>query len=131
MALTLVAGEFYDAKYDDFDIEPLLENDRILQGYTKCFLDEGPCTPEAKDFKSKLLLSQILTVKQPLNNLEVIPEALETSCGKCSPKQRILIKKVIRAMMEKHPDSWNKLVDKYDKDKKFRATFNKFIEEED
>ncbi|CAH0401228.1 unnamed protein product [Chilo suppressalis] len=113
MALTLVAGEFYDAKYDDFDIEPLLENDRILQGYTKCFLDEGPCTPEAKDFK------------------KVIPEALETSCGKCSPKQRILIKKVIRAMMEKHPDSWNKLVDKYDKDKKFRATFNKFIEEED
>lgn len=53
MTVAMVAAEFYDPKYDEFDIQPILENDRILIGYTKCFLDEGPCTPEAKDFKSK------------------------------------------------------------------------------
>lgn len=51
---TIVAGDFYSAKYDDFDVEPLLENDRILLSYTKCFLDQGPCTPDAKDFKSTI-----------------------------------------------------------------------------
>nr|AHX37221.1 chemosensory protein 7 [Conogethes punctiferalis] len=100
-------------KYDDFDIQPLLDNDRILTGYTKCFLDQGPCTPEAKDFK------------------KVIPEALESSCGKCTPKQKQLIKTVIKAMMERHPDFWTELVDKYDKDKKYRENFNKFIESDD
>ncbi|KAL0820534.1 hypothetical protein ABMA28_006388 [Loxostege sticticalis] len=111
--VTTVAADFYNPKYDDFDIEPLLENDRILLGYTRCFLDQGPCTPDAKDFK------------------KVIPEALETSCGKCSPKQRILIKQVIRAVMERHPESWNELQDKFDGEKKFRDNFNKFIEEKD
>lgn len=55
--VTMVTADFYNPKYDDFDIQPLLENDRILVGYTKCFLDQGPCTPEAKDFKSKLCIA--------------------------------------------------------------------------
>nr|AZB49397.1 chemosensory protein 5 [Heortia vitessoides] len=110
---TVVAADFYSSKYDDFDVQPLLENDRILLSYTKCFLDEGPCTPDAKDFK------------------KIIPEALETSCGKCSPKQRVLIKSVIRAVMERQPKSWNELVDRYDEDRKYRESFNKFLEEKD
>ncbi|XP_013187502.1 ejaculatory bulb-specific protein 3-like [Amyelois transitella] len=109
---SLVSSDFYSSRYDDFDVQPLLENDRILLSYTKCFLDQGPCTPEAKDFK------------------KVIPEALETSCGKCTPKQKELIKKVIRAVMDSHPEAWDQLVDKYDKEKKYRDNFNKFLEEQ-
>ncbi|XP_026763289.1 ejaculatory bulb-specific protein 3 [Galleria mellonella] len=108
-----VSADLYNPRYDDFDVDPLIENDRILVGYTKCFLDKGPCTPDAKDFK------------------KIIPEALETSCGKCTLKQKQLIKKVIRAIMERHPEAWSQLVDKYDKDKKYRDNFNKFIEEKD
>nr|XP_032519915.1 ejaculatory bulb-specific protein 3-like isoform X1 [Danaus plexippus plexippus] len=113
---TLVLAEFYSSRYDDFDIQPLLENDRILFSYTKCFLDQGPCTPEAKDFKNFLS--------------EAIPEALETTCGKCSPKQKQLIRKVIKAIIEKQPQAWEQLVEKYDTEKKYRESFNKFIEEE-
>ncbi|CAG4947258.1 unnamed protein product [Colias eurytheme] len=113
LSSTLVLADFYSPRYDDFDIQPLLENDRILIGYTKCFLDQGPCTPEAKDFK------------------KAIPESLETSCGKCSPKQKKLIRTVIRAISDSHPDIWEQLVHKYDKDKKYRDTFNKFIESND
>lgn len=54
--MAMVAADFYNSKYDSFDVQPLLENDRILLSYTKCFLDQGPCTPDAKDFKSKLFV---------------------------------------------------------------------------
>nr|QGH51248.1 putative chemosensory protein 5 [Conopomorpha sinensis] len=113
MLATLVhCAEFYSSKYDNFDIQPLLSNDRILVGYTKCFLDRGPCTPDSKAFKA------------------VIPEALETKCGKCSPKQKELIKTVITVLRERHPDSWKELLDKYDKERKFRDTVDKFLEED-
>lgn len=53
---TVAAADFYNSKFDNFDIQPLLENDRILISYSKCFLDQGPCTPDAKDFKSKFVM---------------------------------------------------------------------------
>ncbi|XP_059060887.1 ejaculatory bulb-specific protein 3-like [Achroia grisella] len=110
---TTVAADFYSSRYDNFDVQPLLDNNRILLSYAKCFLDQGPCTPDAKDFK------------------KVIPEALETSCGKCTRKQKQLIKKVIGALMERHPEAWNQLMEKYDKDKKYRDNFNKFLNEKE
>ncbi|CAH2089579.1 unnamed protein product [Euphydryas editha] len=107
--LSLVFADFYNSRYDDFDIQPLLENERILMGYAKCFLDQGPCTPEAKDFK------------------KVIPEAVETTCGKCTVKQKSLIRTVIKAIMDNHPDVWEQLIEKYDKDKIYRKQFDNFI----
>ncbi|XP_073953852.1 allergen Tha p 1-like isoform X2 [Choristoneura fumiferana] len=112
-ALSVSTADFYSSKYDDFDIQPILENDRIMLSYTKCFLDKGPCTPDAKDFK------------------KVIPEALQTTCGKCTPKQKQLIKQVIRGIMEKHPDSWKELIEKFDKDGKYRENFDKFLAEKE
>lgn len=45
-------GEFYSDKYDNIDIEGILENDRTREQYLKCFMDEGPCvTPDAVFFK--------------------------------------------------------------------------------
>lgn len=60
--VVLVSADFYSSKYDDFDVQPLVDNDRVLLGYTKCFLDQGPCTPDAKDFKSKFQLCKALKV---------------------------------------------------------------------
>ncbi|XP_011563205.3 allergen Tha p 1 [Plutella xylostella] len=111
--VSIVVGDFYSSRYDNFDITPLLENDRILLGYTKCFLDQGPCTPDAKDFK------------------KVIPEALQTVCGKCTPKQGNLIKVVVRTLRERHPESWELLLDRYDSEKKFREEFDKFLLQDD
>lgn len=53
LLIVTICADFYDQKYDSFDIGPLLENDRILLSFTRCFVDEGPCTPDAKNFKSK------------------------------------------------------------------------------
>nr|UNG39400.1 chemosensory protein 6 [Apocheima cinerarius] len=104
-----VAADFYSSKYDDFDVEPIIENDRIMLSYTKCFLDEGPCTPDAKDFK------------------KIIPEALEMVCAKCTSKQKQLIRKVIGAIMEKHPEAWAQLTAKFDPGDKYKESFDKFI----
>jgi hypothetical protein len=44
----------YTTKYDNVDVERILSNGRILTNYIKCMLDEGPCTPEGRELKSKL-----------------------------------------------------------------------------
>lgn len=62
-----------------------------------------------------------------LSLTEVIPETLHTSCGKCTNKQKQLIKKVIGAVMERHPEAWKQITEKYDPDNKYKESFNKFI----
>jgi len=44
----------YTTKYDNVDVERILSNGRILTNYIKCVMDEGPCTPEGRELKSKL-----------------------------------------------------------------------------
>lgn len=43
----------YSSKYDNLDVDKILENDRVLISYVKCILGEGPCTSEGKELKSK------------------------------------------------------------------------------
>jgi hypothetical protein len=44
----------YTNKYDSVDVERILSNGRILTNYIKCLMDEGPCTAEGRELKSKL-----------------------------------------------------------------------------
>lgn len=46
-------GGTYDSKYDNFNVDELVGNARLLKSYAHCFLDDGKCTPEGNDFKSK------------------------------------------------------------------------------
>jgi hypothetical protein len=48
--------EVYDTKYDGVDLEEILTNDRLRNNYIKCLLDLGPCSPDAKELKSKHLV---------------------------------------------------------------------------
>lgn len=43
----------YTNKYDNVDVDRILSNQRILTNYLKCLMDEGPCTNEGKELKSK------------------------------------------------------------------------------
>jgi hypothetical protein len=45
----------YSTKYDNVDVDSILGNSRILTNYIKCMLDEGPCTPDARELKSEYL----------------------------------------------------------------------------
>nr|CAD7204321.1 unnamed protein product [Timema douglasi] len=88
--------EKYATKYDNVDLDGVLNNDRLLKGYVKCLMDDGPCTADAKELKDN------------------IPDALTNGCSKCSDKQREGTKKVIRHLYSNKQDIWRQLQDKYD-----------------
>lgn len=45
------AEETYDTKYDNIDLNEILENDRLLKNYVNCLLNQGPCTPDGQELK--------------------------------------------------------------------------------
>lgn len=45
----------YTDKYDNVDLDEVLENDRLREPYLKCVVDKGKCAPDAKELKSKIL----------------------------------------------------------------------------
>lgn len=50
----LVSGQNkYTTKYDNVDVDKILSNDRVLTNYIKCLMEEGPCTPDGRELKSK------------------------------------------------------------------------------
>lgn len=53
LVAAVLAADKYNSKYDNFDVDTLIDNDRLLKAYVNCFLDKGRCTPEGADFKSK------------------------------------------------------------------------------
>lgn len=46
--------EKYTTKYDDFNIDSVLSNRRLLESYVNCILEKGKCTKEGAELKSKL-----------------------------------------------------------------------------
>ncbi|KAG7301530.1 hypothetical protein JYU34_014496 [Plutella xylostella] len=109
LAAGALAADKYNPKYDNFDVETLISNDRLLKSYINCFLEKGRCTPEGSDFRKAL------------------PEAVETICAKCTEKQKTNIKKVIKAIQQRHPKQWEELVKKNDPTGNHRDQFEKFI----
>lgn len=57
---------------------------------------------------------------------EYLPEAIETSCAKCSDKQKEGARRAIKCLVKAKPEAWDLLVKKYDKD----GTYQKKHQEE-
>ena len=55
---------------------------------------------------------------------ELLPDALQTECSKCSDKQKEGAKKVVKFLMEEKPDMWKEIQGKYDPD----GTYKKLLE---
>lgn len=94
-----------NSKLDNFDIDVLLKNDRILNNYLKCLLDKGPCTNEGRELKKTL------------------PEVLKTNCGSCSPKQRKSTKKLIDHLENKKPQQFKLISARYDPSGEYLKNF--------
>lgn len=62
-ALLFVAGlsiaEKYTDKYDNIDVDEILENRKLLVPYIKCVLDEGRCTPDGKELKGNFKMNNL------------------------------------------------------------------------
>ncbi|CAH2267026.1 jg6725 [Pararge aegeria aegeria] len=115
VALALVAfvaarpGEDY-SRYENFNVDEIIENDRFLGSYVKCFQGVGKCTPEAADFKKWM------------------PDALQTDCSLCSEHQKMLIARVIKAIIEKIPEDWEKLNKIHNPEGKYDENIKKLVD---
>lgn len=83
-------------KYTGVNIENVLGNDRLLSGYIRCLLDEGLCTRDGNNLK------------------QLLPDAIQTDCSKCTPAQKQNSRKVITFFRTHRPQDWKRLTNKYD-----------------
>ncbi|KAG5883701.1 hypothetical protein JTB14_007420 [Gonioctena quinquepunctata] len=101
----------YNTKYDNIDVNSILSSKRVLTSYIKCILDEGPCTPDGREFRRH------------------IPEAITNNCAKCSAPQVRIIKKTSRFIQKERPQDWNRISHKFDPQQKYAASFRRFLNE--
>ncbi|KAG5326575.1 PEB3 protein, partial [Acromyrmex heyeri] len=99
------ATHMYTTKFDNVDVDAILSNDRLLNGYVGCLLDKNPCTPDAAELKKNL------------------PDALEHDCAGCSEAQKNMADKISHHLIDNKPDDWKLLEDKYDSTGAYRRRY--------
>lgn len=52
-----------------------------------------------------------------------MPDALETDCSKCSPKQKEGSEKIVRYIINNKPDYWKELQEKYDPNDEYEKRY--------
>ncbi|KAJ9585925.1 hypothetical protein L9F63_020433 [Diploptera punctata] len=110
-AARLRREEKYTTKYDNIDLDEILNSKRLLNNYVNCLLDKGSCTPDGKELKDNL------------------SDALHSECAKCSDKQKDGTKKVLKHLMNKEPEIYKQLEDKYDPEGTYRKKYEKEAKE--
>nr|ARO46439.1 chemosensory protein 1 [Pachypeltis micranthus] len=100
-----LTAELYTTKYDNIDIEDILNNERLYQKYFDCLRSSGKCTADGQYLK------------------EVLPDALQTECSKCSDKQKHGAEKVLRFMLTKKPEDYQVLENIFDKESIYRKKY--------
>ncbi|KAI8041464.1 hypothetical protein M5D96_005729 [Drosophila gunungcola] len=95
----------YDDKFDNVDLDEILNQERLLINYIKCLEGAGPCTPDAKMLK------------------EILPDAIQTDCTKCTEKQRYGAEKVTRHLIDNRPSDWERLEKIYDPEGVYRMKY--------
>ncbi|XP_046745988.1 ejaculatory bulb-specific protein 3-like [Diprion similis] len=107
IAAVAAADEYYNGKWNNLDTHAIVNNNRLLKKYEECVVEEKAtgCPQDALELK------------------KVLPEALETSCAKCSPEQKDKIKDTLGYLCMKQRASFDRLLAKFDPDQKYRAAF--------
>ncbi|CAG9563959.1 unnamed protein product [Danaus chrysippus] len=113
LVTVVLTQEKYSSDLDNFNIDELLENDRLLEAYGKCLVYRGPCTSQGKEFR------------------KLMPEAIKTTCLKCTLKQREMVRKAAKALKVKWPKIWNELVKQEDPKGEFKQKFEDFLQRSD
>ncbi|XP_041984372.1 ejaculatory bulb-specific protein 3-like [Aricia agestis] len=108
-ALTVVVTCQQSNKYDNFNADSIIQNERILLAYYKCVMEKGPCTKDGKNFKLYL------------------PETLSTACSRCTPKQKDVVRKLLLGIKSKSETRFFELLDKYDPARANRPALFNFL----
>nr|AXU25090.1 chemosensory protein 11 [Cyrtorhinus lividipennis] len=100
------AASTYTTKYDNIDLEEILTNQRLYKKYFDCLTNKGKCTPDGKELK------------------DALPDALKTSCSKCTKKQQEGTDKVIRYMLKNKVQDYKMLESLYDPSGNYRKKYD-------
>ncbi|XP_075158714.1 antennal protein 10 isoform X1 [Haematobia irritans] len=95
----------YDSRFDNIDVDEILQQERLLKNYVKCLEGTGPCTPDGKALK------------------ETLPDAIATDCAKCTEKQKYGSDKVTRYLIDNRPEDWERLEKIYDPEGTYRKAY--------
>lgn len=49
----LASTDKYPAKFDNINVDEILNSDRLFTNYYKCLIGDGRCTAEANEIRSK------------------------------------------------------------------------------
>ncbi|KAB0804923.1 hypothetical protein PPYR_01893 [Photinus pyralis] len=99
----------YSTKYDNFEVDTIINSPRLLKNYVNCVTDNGPCTAEGEEMKKTL------------------PDALASGCSKCNERQKQTSEKVIRHLMTKRKRDWERLTRKYDPKGEYKRRYEEFV----
>uniref|UniRef100_A0A8D9A9E6 Ejaculatory bulb-specific protein 3 n=1 Tax=Cacopsylla melanoneura TaxID=428564 RepID=A0A8D9A9E6_9HEMI len=97
----------YTTKYDNINLEEILANDRLLNNYYNCLMEEGKCTPDGSELK------------------KLLPDALENGCKSCSEKQKEGSEVIIKHLIDNKPEMWTALEKKYDPSGSYKSKYAK------
>lgn len=135
IAAVIATTTKFPAKYDNFDIKPILSNQRLYKQYLGCLMDQKPCTEDGKFLKGKNLYlkrpqkrskeRQVLLILIIIST-EAIPNWLREECKMCTENQRKMSEELLRFLIEKHPEDYAALKDKYDENGDFKEKYEKF-----
>ncbi|KAG5326591.1 PEB3 protein, partial [Acromyrmex heyeri] len=109
--ISVVYAEEYTNKFDNVDVDQIIQNERLLKRYVDCLLDKPDvrCPPEAVELRKH------------------IDEALENDCAKCTNKQKEITQKVIKHLVINKRDWWDLLKAKYDPEEKFSKKYEEAV----
>lgn len=57
MAVVYSQDDKYTDKYDNINIQEILENKRLLKSYANCILDKGKCNAEGKELRGNFFFA--------------------------------------------------------------------------
>ncbi|XP_015372322.1 PREDICTED: putative cyclin-dependent serine/threonine-protein kinase DDB_G0272797/DDB_G0274007 [Diuraphis noxia] len=89
----------------------LVGNPIIRENYLNCFLDNGPCSPEANNIKPGM-----------------VPEAIQNECAHCTELQRKVIEKMMCYLNNHQPDILKEVAAKFDPNGEYMKQYINTIE---
>ncbi|KAE8753194.1 hypothetical protein FOCC_FOCC000117 [Frankliniella occidentalis] len=101
--------KYEEGRFAHINVDEVLGNQRILGSFIKCFLEEGPCTADARDMK------------------KLLPEVIDSNCERCTDNQKKMMAKAVKHVKDTRPEDWEKLANKYDPAHAKTEDIDKFI----
>ncbi|KAF5299917.1 hypothetical protein FQR65_LT09312 [Abscondita terminalis] len=98
-------GEKYTDQFDGVDIDEILQSDRLLNNYHNCLVTGQKCTPDGQKLR------------------DVLPDALQTKCEKCTDVQKSQSKKVIDYLIKNKVEMFKQLEKIFDPNREYRKAF--------